>query len=578
MAATNGAFWTQQFLRSTGLPYVGVRVFHYVAGNTTTNLDVYQNGDLTAPHNNPVVGDASGRVSFYGNGTYRLQVRSSTADGNVILYDWDPVELVHHTATVRAEDKGLSLPAATAAARGRLFGVTDAGADILSLWLQRTASAWQQILTLPTLSQMIEFAKGTDIASTANVTIPTNGNVFDITGTNPIETFSSFTGAPLIYTRTLSALTFVHSGSLVLQGAQNRTTLAGQVTAWLYFGAGVWVELGYTTPLFGDSSFVDGAVLVGNGQGQIVDVALPTAPRVLGHSGVAGIDPLWLTGLLYHGPTSTGSGSTAAHEGTVTIAASQALSGTHFYTNFTLNSGQTITPAAISGGVTIVATGTITINGTIAAQGTGSAGGIAIPAATSTGISAINGQGMPGLCQPGGGGGGGGSGNGTAGTQLTGNLIAFPNILSASGGSGGGAGGNTGTGAGGAGGAGGGVIVLIAPTVILANTATLNTSGANGSAGGASGAGGGGGGGAGNVYIFCRSFTDNGATFTQTGGSGAGGGGGADGVTAPAGRGGAYGPLLSLRGAAGNAGSGTPGAGGTGGAGAAGVKQVLIYG
>jgi len=61
--------------------------------------------------------------------------------------------------------------------------------------------------------------------------------------------------------------------------------------------------------------------------------------------------------------------------------------------------------------------------------------------------------------------------------------------------------------------------VLIAPSVVLANTATLNTSGSAGT--GAAGAAGGGGG-AGNGYIITTSYTDNGCTFTQTGGAGAG--------------------------------------------------------
>ncbi len=73
--------------------------------------------------------------------------------------------------------------------------------------------------------------------------------------------------------------------------------------------------------------------------------------------------------------------------------------------------------------------------------------------------------------------------------------------------------------------------MLIAPTVVLAATATLNTSGItpNGAQYGA------GGGGAGNIYIVTRSYTDNGATFTQTaGGTDTGGfsngGAGASGV------------------------------------------------
>jgi hypothetical protein len=243
MSATSRAFWTQQFLKPTGLPYVGVRVFHYVAGNTTTNLDVFQDAESpSSQHANPVVGDASGRVSFYGNGTYRLQIRTSTADGNLILYDWDPVELVHHTATVRAEDKGLSLPAATAAARGRLFGVTDSGGDVQSLWMEKSAAEWQRILTLPSLTSMIQFTKGTDVASSTSTTIPTDGNFFDITGIATIESMTAYQAGTVIWTRfTGAGLTLTHNAaSFILLGGSNLVTRQNEIIMWLSLGAGNW--------------------------------------------------------------------------------------------------------------------------------------------------------------------------------------------------------------------------------------------------------------------------------------------------------------------------------------------------
>jgi len=301
-----------------------------------------------------------------------------------------------------------------------------------------------------------------------------------------------------------------------------------------------------------------------------------TATKVLLGDGAN--DIAFGSGLIYQGPTSTGAGSTAAHEGTVTISGNQALSGTHFYTNFTLNAGITITPAALSGGLIIVATDTITINGTIAANGTGSAGGLGIIVAGNN-REFDEALGMPGMGQPGGGGGGSGAGTaGTAGVQVAGDTFPFMYPFACSGGSGGGGGGASSTTAGGLGGAGGGVIVLCAPTVTLGATATLNTSGGNGAnAGGGTGAGGGGGGGAGNVYVFCRVYTDSGATFIQTGGTGGSvGGAGAPGLT-DGGAGGAYGVLHSFRGARAGNGSTSSGNATVGGAGAAGVKQILIY-
>lgn len=259
-------------------------------------------------------------------------------------------------------------------------------------------------------------------------------------------------------------------------------------------------------------------------------------------------------GLAYHGPTSTGTGSVQAHEGTVTISGNQALSGTHFYTNFTLDAGVTITPAAGAHRLIIYATGTITINGTIAANGAG-ATGAAVNAVGNNGMTQPGGGGGATLADPGGVGGavyvhsivlaaGGAagapaSGNGGNSTAVTAAKTIFDPWSIMGGASGGGGAGNANAGPGGAGGA---SIVLIAPTIVLGAAAVLNTAGSNGSAASSNQAGGGGGG-AGNIYICCRTYTDNGATFTQTGGSGGNGNG----------------------------------TGGNGGTGSAGIKQILIY-
>ena len=269
-------------------------------------------------------------------------------------------------------------------------------------------------------------------------------------------------------------------------------------------------------------------------------------------------------GAIYNGPSSVGASSTQSHEGSVTISANQALDGIHYYTNFTLNASTTTTLDAGSHRVVIVATGTITINGTINASSAGSA--------SVAGIADSNAVGNPGFSQPGAGGGGAGataggaaggsallhgvtkqlggagdpagtSGIGTAGTQLSGDAMNLTDPFSVMGGASGGTGGGTGGGVGGASGIGGGSIVLIAPNIVLGVSAVLNTSGGAGAQGAAS-CGGGGGGGAGNVYIYCVSYTDNGCTFTLTGGAGAGANGGNS---------------------------------GDGGAGATGIRQINIY-
>lgn len=275
------------------------------------------------------------------------------------------------------------------------------------------------------------------------------------------------------------------------------------------------------------------------------------------------------TGVLFRGPSSIGSGSTRSHEGTVTVSADGNYSGIHFYTDFTLDSGKTMTVPAGSGRLILIASGTITINGTISAVGGGIAvppnGSTATPGASATGLahSAVGGAGG-GTASKGGTGGdtaamvwfdivfqaGAVGTTGTAnGTSVTGSgHPTLANPFMDFGGGAGGAGAGDGTATGGNGGRGGGTIVLIAPKIVLASSATITTAGAAGTSGtggtaGVNNRGGGGGGGGGDLHIITRSFTDNGATITTNGGAG----GSTGAFTTP------------------------------GGSGANGIKQILVY-
>ena len=225
---------------------------------------------------------------------------------------------------------------------------------------------------------------------------------------------------------------------------------------------------------------------------------------------------------LYRGPIAVGAGSTRSHEGDVTISTNQNLSGVHFYSGFSLNSGVTITVPSSGRRLIIVATGTITITGTINSVGAGGAGGAAGIALTSPG-----GDGGHGIDQPGAAGAASWAAGGAAGLALhhginvgatTGSavpLLLDPFSCYGGAGGGGGGGGTLTTYNGGAGGTGGGSVILMAPAVILDASSSIVTSGDAGASGIGDG-GAGGSAGAGNIYIITRSYTDNGCTFTQT--------------------------------------------------------------
>jgi len=202
----------------------------------------------------------------------------------------------------------------------------------------------------------------------------------------------------------------------------------------------------------------------------------------------------------------------------------------HEYTTFTLDATRTLT---LVDNVPLIlrATTSITINGTIDANSKGGDG-------TFTGIGGTGGSGGGGNVSSGKigqpflttlGGAANGIGNaGLVGNTVTNNddiLMAIKhgvvlngitaNIL---GGTVGGQGGDS-AGVGGVGGIGGGVIILIAPTVTISATGTLDVGGLFGTNGGSNGGGGGGGGGTVIVVTDAGGYTNNG-TVDVTGGTG----------------------------------------------------------
>lgn len=94
-------------------------------------------------------------------------------------------------------------------------------------------------------------AKGTDIASASTISIPADGNYFDITGTTTITSLGSpsntVTGWEVTF-RFAGALTLTHNAtSLILPNAgSNITTAANDTATFRYLGSGNWICVNYT--------------------------------------------------------------------------------------------------------------------------------------------------------------------------------------------------------------------------------------------------------------------------------------------------------------------------------------------
>ncbi len=93
--------------------------------------------------------------------------------------------------------------------------------------------------------QRLEELKGGDIAITSNtITVDTDGNVFDVTGTDTVTSLSSVQAGTVIVLQFDAAFTFTHNGtSLIMRYGVDYTTEAGDYMAFLSLGSGNWKEI-----------------------------------------------------------------------------------------------------------------------------------------------------------------------------------------------------------------------------------------------------------------------------------------------------------------------------------------------
>lgn len=228
--------------------------------------------------------------------------------------------------------------------------------------------------------------------------------------------------------------------------------------------------------------------------------------------------------------------------GAVTVSVNTTLDpGSREYTDFTVNSGVTLTKgSSYPGPLIIKCTGTLTISGKIEAKnayvktdtggsGGGGGGGNSGPSAIPTGTDHTDvADGADAVAV---------ATNGNNGNDANVNAIEAQLTTRNSIFYGGGAGSNGGTGTSGvagAGGIGGGVIILIAKTIVFNSTGELDVSG-NVGGNGTSLSGGGGGGGGGLILMFYETLSTDLGTYTRSGGNGGTGhrtgGDGGDGYT-----------------------------------------------
>ena len=98
-----------------------------------------------------------------------------------------------------------------------------------------------------TFSKQVKWAKGGDLASATTLTIDTDGNYFDVTGTTTITAFSTIGTGTIIKLHFDGALILTHHvTNLILPGAENITTAPGDEAEFVEYASADWRCTSYT--------------------------------------------------------------------------------------------------------------------------------------------------------------------------------------------------------------------------------------------------------------------------------------------------------------------------------------------
>lgn len=105
-----------------------------------------------------------------------------------------------------------------------------------------------EISTAHYYSAIQKWGKGSDIASASALTVPSDGNFFDVTGTTTVTSISAVQVGTRILLQFDGVLTLTHHATdLVLPGGANITTAAGDFAEFVEYASGDWALTNYTT-------------------------------------------------------------------------------------------------------------------------------------------------------------------------------------------------------------------------------------------------------------------------------------------------------------------------------------------
>ena len=326
-----------QAVDTNGNPYTGGKLYFYEVG-TVILKTIYSDKALATAHANPVVADSSGIWdNIYTDGAYKV-VLKDTSDVTVWTEDdvtfgasgdffgdisaisaTTAIDATYAKKHIRASGTiSLTLLAAASAAEGFEFSVENDGTGIVTL----DPNGAEQINDSTTLllapgdggiciSDGTEWSfvggealkpwnKGADIASAAALALGIDGNYFDVTGAVAITSIgtTSFIGT-VIKLHFDGALTLTHHATdLILPGAADITTAAGDEAEFIEYASGDWRCTAYLRAagiaVSDLADGTDGQLITWDAAGAPATVAVGTAGQVLTSNG-AGAAPTFQT-------------------------------------------------------------------------------------------------------------------------------------------------------------------------------------------------------------------------------------------------------------------------------------------
>lgn len=224
--STDAAYFTVSGAPTNNTGYTTVPVTYVDAGTTS-----FTDGTFISLSN-----DISGLSNSFADGS-----SLNDNNGNELLEFGVTGSAVNHTKTTNAATGSGPTLASTGDDANVDFNFDTKGSGTINLNAQVAMGG-----KLDMNSQQLELQKGADVASAGALTLGTDGNYFDITGTTTITSIGTLGIGTVVTLHFDGALTLTHNATdLVLPGGANITTAAGDEFTFVEYAAGDWRCIGY---------------------------------------------------------------------------------------------------------------------------------------------------------------------------------------------------------------------------------------------------------------------------------------------------------------------------------------------